>query len=234
MSPWRVVLTREAGFNDDLATLFSAAFTVDEVPLTMTRFDEVSLVDERLRASADYGTFASLVVTSRRAAPYLSLCRSAVTTTCDVFTVGAATTSALEAVGFTVTTSTTEGVATLAPDIVNGPVLILGARHPFGDLAGALQPRLNVTSVACYETMAATLRDEDAALLGGADAVVIAAPSAWAVAQPYVHPRTWVLVPGDSTRQAVAATHDRVVRAWGPAMASTLRPLLEISRREKN
>jgi len=64
-------------------------------------------------------------------------------------------------------------------------------------------------------------------VLGEADAVVIAAPSAWAVARPYVQPRTWVLVPGDSTLQAVADSHERVVRAWGPSMVTTLRTLRE-------
>jgi len=225
VTPWRVVVTREAGLNDPLRTLLSTSFVVDEVPLTVTLFEEHELVDQRLRASAGYGHFASFVVTSRRTEKYLSLCADAVAPTCEVFTVGETTASSLKQAGFTVTRSTDEGVLSLAPSISKGPVLLLGARHPFGDLAAALRPRHDVTAVACYETVAASLTEESESVLEEADAIVIAAPSAWAVAQPFVRPTTWVVVPGDSTRQAVEASHQRVVRAWGPAMVSTLREL---------
>ena len=227
MTPWRVVLTREAGLNDDLRERFPDDFIVAEVPLTVTHYDDLADVDDRLRRSPHYGRFASLVVTSRRTDRFLPLCHQAMTTSREVFTVGHPTATSLEEAGFVVTRSTDEGVLTLAPHITTGPVLILGARHPYGDLAGVLSPRLEVTSVACYETRPAEVTAEEAAVIGEADAVVIAAPSAWAVARPYVQPRTWVLVPGDSTLQAVAATHERVVRAWGPAMVTTLRSLRE-------
>ena len=227
MTPWRVVLTREAGLNDALRVQFPDDFIVAEVPLTVTRYDDLVDVDERLRRSPFYGHFASLVVTSRRTDRYLPLCHNAMRTPRDVFTVGHSTATSLEEAGFSVTRSTDEGVMTLAPHITTGPVLILGARHPYGDIAGVLSPRLEVTSVACYETGSAEVTAGDAAVLGEADAVVIAAPSAWAVAQPFVQSHTWVLVPGDSTLQAVAATHERVVRAWGPAMVTALRTLRE-------
>ena len=227
MTPWRVVLTRERGLNDALREQFPEDSTVAEVPLTVTHYDDLADVDDRLRRSPHYGRFASLIVTSRRTDRYLPLCHNAMATPREVFTVGHSTASSLEEAGFMVTRSTDEGVLTLAPHITTGPVLILGARHPYGDIAGALSPRLEVASVACYETGSAEVTADDATVLGEADAVVIAAPSAWAVARPYVQPRTWVLVPGDSTLQAVADSHERVVRAWGPSMVTTLRTLRE-------
>ncbi len=214
----RVVLTREAGRNDQLRAWLHDAFDVDEIPLTRTEFldDEVEVA----LTSLHLHEFRCLVVTSARAAD--AAARAAARVEAPIVSVGPVTSAALAALGVDVA-----GEATSAGDaaalVAVGPVLSLGARETRPELANALGERgISVTHVACYATLPVKLTPEQADRLIAADVVFIGAPSAWAVAAPHVREATWVVVPGETTGAAVRASHARVHVGWGPDLATTL------------
>lgn len=218
-----IVLTREAGSNDSLRSWLPSDATVLDVPLTETRYYEPSDVRDALVRSAANGQFRSLVVTSERSIDYVSTALAASTGDVDVYSVGPATSHALIALGVKVRAQSGGAAVTLARQISRGPALVLGAQTMREELAVALRDRgLDVMVVACYETLVLSPSSSDEELLRGADVLFIGAPSAWAVAQSFVRPDAWIVVPGASTGAVVRAEHQRVIEGWGPALVERL------------
>lgn len=223
-----VVVTREQGHNEALRTWLPEGAEVAEVPLTTTRYFDAEEVRSTLAANDHFGEFRALVVTSPRSAAYLKLAASALREAGAVLSVGPATAAAMSAHApeVAVTMVGRDGALSLAPAITDGPVLLLGATSLRGELPAALREKgLEVTELACYETRSAVLSEEDERVIQRADVVVIAAPSAWSVASPFVRDRTCVVVPGATTATAVQATHDRVLEGWGPELRELLSAL---------
>jgi len=219
----RVVLTRERGQNERLREWLPEGCEVIEVPVTATDYYDESVVVERVRASDSFGAFASLVVTSTRSARYAGAVRSALVEGAECFSVGAATSSALGAVGLRVTAQSLGAAIDLARQITRSPVLVLGAATMRDELVASLGARgVDVTVVACYETRRLTLGDDDRAELARADVVVVGAPSAWSVLDDAVPVTTVVVVPGVTTADAVRSTHQRVLVGWGPSLRERL------------
>jgi uroporphyrinogen-III synthase len=214
-----VVVTREAGHNEVLKSWLPDDATVREVPLTMTRYLDDDSVRSALTSSEYFGRYRALVVTSARSAAFRELAMTALDPNARVFAVGTASASDGDVVG-------EGGAAELAPKIDEGPVLFLGARSMREELPALLRAKgLEVTSVACYETLPVALSSEDEAALARADVVFIGAPSAWLVGAPFVPETAWVVVPGATTAAAVRQSHDRVLEGWGPELGEVLRAL---------
>lgn len=213
-----VVVTREAGRNDQLRAWLHDAVDVDEIPLTRTETfdDEV----ERAIAALHVHEYRYLVVTSARAAD--AAARAAARVEAPVLSVGPVTSASLVARGVVVAGEATS--AREVSDLVEaGPVLSFGARETRPELAQALGERgISLTHVACYATVPVELTPEQARRLAAADVVFIGAPSAWMVARLHVGEATWVVVPGETTGAFVRASHARVHVGWGPDLATTL------------
>src|SRR5664280_840615 len=204
-----VALTRERGHNDLLRTWLGADVDVREVPLTETHFLEHETVAHELASLENYGSFASLVITSARAREYLDLALAALGYDADVFSVGPATSQVLIAHGVTPRAQSSSRALDLAPLIVKGPVLFLGASQAREELADDLSARgYDVALVACYETLSVTLSEHDAA-----------------VARELVNPSAWVIVPGVTTGDVVRSDHERVLEGWGPALGDVVNSL---------
>jgi len=222
----KVVLTREAGRNDELRGWLPAGAEVDEVELTTTSYVDASTVEHDLLARAAYGSYAALVVTSARSEPYVPLALAALARGAGIYSVGAATTRALARAGAVVEHEAHAGALELDPFITRGPVLMLGARGMREALPAALAARgFDVDRVTCYETRRVALDDAAAGVVAAADVIVIGAPSAWSVARALVRPATWVVVPGASTAEVVRRDHERVLEAWGSSLSSALASL---------
>lgn len=222
----RVVLTRERGLNDVLVEWLPADAIVSEVPLTTTRYFDGDEVQRALRASEFFGAYQVLVVTSARTALYVALARVALRDGGSVVSVGTATARALEGDDVVVDVVGERGAEDLAPQIGEGPVLVLGAALMRPELATALQARgIAVTTLACYETVPAALSDDDMKKLREGDIVFIGAPSAWLVAKAFVSADSWVVVPGATTATVVRKDHARVIEGWGPSLREHLRAL---------
>ena len=220
-----VVVTRERGRNDSLVAWMPEGANVQEVPLTTTRFYDEAAVARELNDSSS-APFRAIVVTSVRAVPYVSLARGALADGADVFSVGPATTRALATRDVGVTAQAPGVAADLAHVVSRGPVLVLGARVTRGELALELRARgLVVVEVACYETSATPPDGPGEQALRDADVVVIGAPSAWAVAAPFVGAEAWVVVPGATTSAVVRSGHERVLEGWGPSLRERLASL---------
>lgn len=221
-----VVLTREAGANEAQRAWLPAGAVVHEVPLTRTRYYDDAEVRAELARGAHTGDYRSLVVTSARSALYVALARAALAPGGRVLTVGAATARALENEDVEVDVVGEEGALALAPEISEGPVLLLGAAGMRHELVDQLVARgVEVSVLACYETLPALLSEADMDTLRAADVVFIGAPSAWRVASDFVEARTVVVVPGATTSAAVRATHARVLEGWGPEVREHLASL---------
>lgn len=219
----RVVVTREAGYNDELRSWLSDGVTVNEVPLTTTRFFDANEVLSTLRASEHYGAFRALVVTSARSALYVAVAREGLKEGGSVLSVGSATARALESEDFEVDVVGEGGAVDLAPTITEGPVLLLGAASMRDELATELKDRgVDVTRLVCYETLPAVLTSDDEGFLRNADVIFIGAPSAWLVASTFVPDPAWVVVPGATTAEAVRRQHERVLEGWGPELREYL------------
>jgi uroporphyrinogen-III synthase len=222
----RAVLTREAGLNDELRSWLPDAAVVDEVPLTSTRYFEAGEVDEALRASKHYGSFAALVVSSARSAAYVPLAMEALREGGRVLAVGNVSATALKAEGVGVDVVGKGGALGLAPAVTEGPVLLLGVATPRNELRAALDAKgIEVTALACYETSRAILQTSDEKALREGDVVFIGAPSAWSVAQALVRADALVVVPGATTGDIVRQTHERVLEGWGPDLREQLASL---------
>ncbi len=222
----KVVLTRERGANASLVAQLPAGYDVSEVPLTRSALYDVEVVRAALDAHRAVGPFRTLVVTSARGAPYAALAQGALSDDAVVCCVGPVTERALSECGVGVDVVGRGAVASLATVVSAGPVLVLGAKRTRPELAASLRARgLDVFNLACYETVPVELTPDQIEVLARADVVFIGAPSAWAVAQRVVSPRTWVVVPGATTAAAVRATHSRVAEGWGAAAAPLLATL---------
>ncbi|MDE3064106.1 MAG: uroporphyrinogen-III synthase [Acidobacteriota bacterium] len=218
-----IVLTREAGMNAQLREWVGDAGDVVEAPLTRTAYREVTEVAREIEASGLAGAFASLVVTSARVEPYVATALAALAEGAEVFSVGPATTQMLQGQGARVAAESTSRAQRLEDDITRGPVLFVGARDPREELPRALADKgLVVVPVVAYETVAVEVDEDVAWLLARADVVVIGAPSAWSVARTYVASSSWVVVPGETTAEAVRHDHARVVVAWGEGLGEVL------------
>jgi len=221
----RVVVTREQGHNESLTSWVPEGVTVNEVPLTTTRFFDADEVLTSLRANEHYGAFRSLVVTSARSALYVAVAREGLVDGGSVLSVGSATARALESENVDVDVDVVgeSGAGDLAPEIAEGPVLLLGAATMRDELTTALEGRgVHVTLLACYETVPAVLTGDDETTLRDADVVFIGAPSAWLVARAFVADSAWVIVPGATTGDAVRRDHERIIEGWGPDLREHL------------
>ncbi|MHB8380156.1 MAG: uroporphyrinogen-III synthase [Acidimicrobiales bacterium] len=220
------MVTREAGYNDALRSWLPEDVTVDEVPLTTTRFFDANEVLSSLRASEHYGAFRALVVTSARSALYVAVAREGLGEGGSVLSVGSATARALETEDVEVDAVGKGAAIELAPTITKGPVLLLGAASTRDELSTELKDRgVDVVTLACYETVPAVLTSDDEGLLRDADVILIGAPSAWAMASAFVSPNAWVVVPGPTTAGVVRRRHQRVIEGWGPELREHLRAL---------
>lgn len=215
-----IVLTREAGKNNEARSWFASDANVQEVPLTTTNYFAIDEVTRQLKATPDYGSYAVLVVTSPRTADYIHAALGAVAEGADLLTVGTRTTHSLRDRGVEVSAEATDSAIELDGVIAKGPVLFVGAKQMREELSDELQRRqLSVTKVACYETLSVELSDEQIGILSDADVVLIGAPTAWSVARDFVSKNTWVVVPGATTKRIVAQDHARVISGWGPSLA---------------
>lgn len=214
-----VVLTREAGHNEKLRSWLPPGALVREVPLTTTNYFDVDDVRATLASTSSFGTFRALVLTSARSALYRDLATSALAPGGIVLSVGSATAGEGDVTG-------AGGAVDLAAHIDAGPVLFVGASASRDELPSLLRDKgIEVTTVACYDTLAAPLSPSDEATLREADVVMIGAPSAWVVGAPFIEERTWVVVPGATTAASVRATHERVLEGWGPHLRELLAAL---------
>ncbi|HVB51247.1 MAG TPA: uroporphyrinogen-III synthase [Acidimicrobiales bacterium] len=222
----RVVLTREQGHNEDQRTWLPDDTLVTEVPLTTTHYFDVNHVRRELLNTNHVGAIKVLVVTSGRSARYVAAAKEALSEGALVLSVGTATTLALGDAVSTTDADDEGGALRLAAEIVEGPVLLIGATTMRSELPSALRARgIEVTKVACYETLPAVLSVEDERQLRGADVVFIGAPSAWQVAEGLIEARAWVVVPGATTGAEVRRSHERVIEGWGPGLKEHLRTL---------
>ena len=218
-----VVLTREAGENESLASWLPDGCHVREVPLTTTRYVGDDEVARELRASSFYGSFNALVVTSARTVRYVEVASDALAKGAEVFSVGPSTTASLYERGVNVTAQAAGRSIDLARQVLQGPVLLLGAASMRDDLSDALSARgLEVVRVTCYETVPVTPDERGASVLREAQVVFVGAPSAWAVARDFVSRDAWVVVPGATTCAVVRADHERVLEGWGPSLRERL------------
>jgi uroporphyrinogen-III synthase len=218
-----VVLGRESGKNESLREWLPPGATVSEVPLTTTTYFDPAAVRTDLEKSRAHGMYRTLVVTSARSADYVDVARLSSTMDVAVVSVGPSTTAALTSRGVHVHVQGESSAESLAHDIVQSPVLILGATAMREELATALRDKgLEVTSIACYATAGVALTASDITTLGDADVLFVGAPSAWAVARDHVRDETWVVVPGTSTGDAVRIEHSKVIEGWGPELRTRL------------
>jgi uroporphyrinogen-III synthase len=222
----KVVLTREVGRNDEARAWFASDVDVVEVPLTTTNYFSIDEVSRQLQSSLDYGAFKVMVVTSARSADYVHAALGALGDDADLLTVGQYTTRSLRERGVTVSAEATSTALELDGVITRGPVLVIGAVVMHEGLSDELSRRgIAVTKVACYETLPVELDAEQITVLRGADVVLIGAPTAWSVAREFVDERSWVVVPGSSTKSAVLEDHARVLEGWGPSLGDVVTSL---------
>jgi uroporphyrinogen-III synthase len=218
-----VVFGRETGKNDSLKPWLPPDATVSEVPLTTTTYFDAAAVRADLEKSRAHGMYRTLVVTSARSADYVDVARQSSTMDVAVVSVGPSTSAALNSRGVQVQTQGEGSAESLAHEITQSPVLLLGAASMRGELAAALRAKgLEVVCIACYETVGVTLTPGDVTTLRDADVLFVGAPSAWAVAREHVREKTWVVVPGASTGDAVRIDHAQVIEGWGPELRSRL------------
>jgi uroporphyrinogen-III synthase len=222
----RAVLTREKGSNDTLRSWLPDGALVSEVPLTTTRYFDPDSVEKTLRANEHFGTFTALVVSSARSARYVSLARSALREGGRVLAVGDATAKALVLEHIAVDVVGEGDSLNLASSISEGPALLLGAASPRDELRMVLEAKgIEVTTLACYDTMPAVLRASEDQILRDGDVIFIGAPSAWLVARGLVRTDAVVVVPGATTAEIVRQSHERVLEGWGPDLRERLAAL---------
>ena len=221
-----VALTRERGHNGELRKLVGDRADVVEVPLTVTIFRSPREVEQEIHSLESFGKFRSLVVTSGRCESYLTSVSHALSEDHNVYSVGPATTAALQRVGLVVRVEASGASLDLLDDIEHGPVLILAASEGRRELSDALASRpLEVCLVECYRTREVELSHLEVHQLGFVDVVFIGAPSAWRVARTHVAPDTWVLVPGHTTLNAVKRDHARALVGWGEEFTGAWRTI---------
>ncbi len=218
----RVVLTRELGHNEGLRSRLPSGIDVTEVPLTRTLGRDHAEVAIQVRSCAE-APFASLVVTSARAADYVADVVEVLDATSRTYAVGPVTARALEDRGWPVARVGREGAAALARAIARGPVLVLAAERTRPELAAELAARnLIPVTIGCYATEPVEPDAAGRAALARADVVFVGAPSTWEVARRHVVPDAWVVVPGATTAAEVRRSHERVLEGWDGDLAARL------------
>ncbi len=220
-----VVVTREAGTNEVLASWLPAGTSIEEVPLTTTEYFERDQVHAVLGRFTNE-PFRTLVITSERSTRYVDMAIAASTPDVVVCCVGPTSANALGDLGVRVDAVSDAGAEALASAITRDPVLLLGAKSMRAELAMALRAKgLVVESVTCYETIGLELDAPQVSKIRTADALFIGAPSAWRVAREFVDHDAWVVVPGATTAAAVREDHSRIIEGWGPQLRERLAEL---------
>ena len=223
----KVVLTREAGMNDELRKWIPKRVTVVEVPLTTTSYRDVTAFSTELKNLDSCGAFTGLVVTSARSARYVSPALANCSSDVKIYSVGSSTSRAITKTGNEVDVEASAMSSELASHIASGPVLIIGAKEMRHELSDELNSKAVPTvRVWCYETVGAELDQKQRDELSSADVVIIGAPSAWKVAKPHVRSEAWVIASGEITASEIRDDHNRVKIGWG----KSLTPMLEILR----
>jgi uroporphyrinogen-III synthase len=223
----KVILTREAGMNEELRKWMPKRVTVVEVPLTTTSYRDEQSFNDELKDLESCCNYVALVVTSARSAKYVSSAVAKCINDVKIFSVGSSTSRAISKSGNEVHTEASAMSLELANHITAGPVLIIGAKEMRHELSDELSKR-NITAdrVWCYETVGAALDQEQQDELASADVVIIGAPSAWKVARDLVREDAWVIASGEITASEIRDDHNRVKIGWG----KSLTPMLEILR----
>jgi uroporphyrinogen-III synthase len=204
----RVALTREDGKNNSLLWLVPEGAETIEVPLTQTRYFSPSEVDAQLDRIHESKTIA---ISSARAAQFIA---PVIEKFGDlpIYCVGESTAGALHEVGASARWVGSGGARELAQQIPEGPVLFVGAKDAREELGVELSQRgIELQMVACYETIPVELSARSIEWLRGADVIFIGAPSAWAVARPFVRRETLIVTSGTTTGSMVRETHDTVI-----------------------
>ncbi len=208
----KIVVTRERGHNESLREWLDPPFA--EVPATRTLERGVEDVRAELAETAPGATW--LVVTSSRSVGPLSVGRDLVSPSTRVAAVGEATARALLALDWPVDVVGSSGALSLLEHLDTSPILVVGAESARPELPAELRRRgIEVRVVSLYRTEARTLEESERRVLREADVVVVGAPSAWRVLRADIEPRTFVVVPGETTRAEVARDHQRVLVGGG-------------------
>lgn len=221
----RVALTREPPFNDELRDALSSTVRITEIPLTRTVYCSHTIIVDELASHPRRDTFATLAITSARAAQYLECALAFAADDAVVAVLGRATMNAVLAAGAVsadrvVALAQEENAAALGALIERGPVLALSANNPRPELRTAVLAKgLVFDEVVCYSTQSVELTKSERRGLRRAQVVVIGAPSAWNVARHEVSPHAVVVTWGETTASAVRADHAvvRVAKSSDPA-----------------
>lgn len=231
----RVVLTREATRNRELATALANDARIVEVPLTTTEFRTTEEITRELNSLSHQGQYQTVAVTSARAARFVPVALLFASPDARVAVVGRATREAVLAVDGidaqrVVDVPASPDSASLAKTIERGPVLFLRAQRVGTDLADVLAAKnMELDSIVCYQTLERHLNFSDRRRLRRAEIVVISAPSAWAVARRYVRTETLIVVSGDTTADAVLVDHALVRVAASPHVSDVAELVRQLS-----
>jgi uroporphyrinogen-III synthase len=233
----RVVLTREAPLNDELAAALRGQARVRVVELTETEFRLPTLVAAELSERPLRSKYQTVAVTSARAAPYAVLALSFAAPDAVLAAVGKSTLQRLGAEGAlkndrVISVPDESNAAALGELIDRGPVLALTADSPRPELRAAVSEKgLVYDSVVCYSTVQVMPTRAQRRRLHRAHVVVIAAPSAWRVARLDVNERATIVTLGVSTASEVRRDHPRVRIANSTDMADVIREVLDAPSR---
>lgn len=205
----KVILTREPPRNDSLRRILELAIDVVEVPATSTQY----FTTDDILAQCAIQPETVIVTSPRAVTAALAVMRTYSPRTC--IAVGSTTARDLVAGGaLEVVTAEEEGARGVASLSFSGPVVTVGARETRPELSEVLNERgLVFQHCAAYVTHDCTLDASAIAEIQSADALVVAAPSAWRVVAPYVSSSALVVARGATTYGAVTLDHGRVVVA---------------------
>jgi uroporphyrinogen-III synthase len=223
-----VVLTREPPRNDVLRAALGGLAEVVEVPLTATAFRTEQSVAEELAAKVTTAP-ACVVVTSSRSARFVAAALAVSNPDAPLIVVGEDSAASVRgAVGDrrNIVVAPGRSATSVAQCVPDGPALALSAAHPRPELDAELARRgIELVRVACYSTIPVRLVLEQREVLAAADVVVVAAPSAWAVARSVVSHDATVVALGMTTADAVARDHLHVVTAGDDPLGTIARTL---------
>ena len=184
----KIVLTRIDELDREFITRArDAGHEVTAMAATTTQF----VSPEQVAAAVATRPYLTIVVTSRRAAPYVSLVARTPETV--LACVGPTTRDAVTWEGPSIV-ALPSNAATLGQLVVAEPMVWLAGSPHREDFMTALTARgLSCDVVEVYRTVAAELDDAQRDALATADAVLCAAPSAWAAVSDVVAPTTRVV-----------------------------------------
>ena len=180
---------------------------VDAIAVTTTRYRELSDVSTELDGRA----YRTVVLTSRRAARYVPL----VTTLPDAVLacVGPTTRDAVTWEGRSIVAAPANA-ATLSQLVSEAPLVWLaGSPHREDFITGVTARGLACDIVEVYETVPVNLRAEEHDLIGQADVVLCAAPSAWSAVSEWVSPAHRIVALRASSVPSEVANR-QVVERW--------------------